>query len=242
MRIALEPVSSRTTIQEGVYQQLRNALMAGNFDPGQTLTIASLAETFGTSNMPVREALRRLAAENALEVAPNGSARIPMVTRARLDDLCRARIAVEGLATELGVPHLTAKDIEKLETIAAEQHAIGRNSNVYELMAKNQQFHFTIYGASGSEVLLQLIETLWLRFGPYMRMLSASVEPLMRSGEIDPADPHLPIIDALKAGDVTRTRDAIVNDIRRTHEILRDYCPATEEEQRLKSPASGLRR
>jgi DNA-binding GntR family transcriptional regulator len=233
MRIALEPVSSRTTIQEGVYQQLRNALMAGNFDPGQTLTIASLAESFGTSNMPVREALRRLAAENALEVASNGSARIPMVTVARLDDLCLARVAVEGLAAEIGAPRLTQQEIAMLEAIAAEQHTIGRTSNIYQLMAKNQQFHFIIYRASGSEVLLQLIETLWLRFGPYMRMLSASVEPLMRSGEIDPADPHMAIIAALRAGDFAATREAVVNDIRRTHEILRDYCPAAENEPRL---------
>jgi DNA-binding GntR family transcriptional regulator len=240
MRIDLEPVSSRTTIQEGVYQQLRNALMAGNFDPGQTLTIASLAESFGTSNMPVREALRRLAAENALEVASNGSARIPMVTVARLDDLCLARVAVEGLAAELGAPRLTSRDFETLETIAAEQHAIGRTSNIYQLMAKNQQFHFLIYRASGSEVLLQLIETLWLRFGPYMRMLSTSVEPLMRSGEIDPADPHLAIIAALKAGDFAATREAVVNDIRRTHDILRDYCPATEDS--IKSPKGAARR
>ncbi|MET0747696.1 MAG: GntR family transcriptional regulator [Rhizobium sp.] len=229
MHIALAPVSSRTTIQEGVYQQLRNALMAGSFDPGQTLTIASLAESFGTSNMPVREALRRLAAENALEVASNGSARIPMVTVARLDDLCLARVAVEGLAAELGAPRLTPADIATLETIAAEQHSIGRTSNIYELMAKNQQFHFIIYRASGSEVLLQLIETLWLRFGPYMRMLSASVEPLMRSGELDPADPHLAIIAALKAGDFVASRDAVITDIRRTHEILRDYCPGAED-------------
>jgi DNA-binding GntR family transcriptional regulator len=229
MRIALEPVSSRTTIQEGVYRQLRDALMAGNFDPGQTLTIASLAETFGTSNMPVREALRRLAAENALEVAPNGSARIPIVTLARLDDLCRARIAVEGLAAELGMPRMTATDIATLDRVAAEQQAIGRSSNVYELMARNQEFHFTIYRASGSEVLLQLIETLWLRFGPYMRMLSASVEPLMRKGEVDPAATHVPIIAALKAGDFTAARDGVVADIRRTHEILRDYCPVEEE-------------
>ena len=230
MRITLGPVSSRTTIQEAVYQQLRNALMAGSFDPGQVLTIASLAETFGTSNMPVREALRRLAAENALEVASNGSARIPVVTRARLDDLARARIAVEGLATELGAPHLTAADIVRLETIASEQSAIGRSSNVYELMEKNQRFHFTIYSASGSEVLLQLIETLWLRFGPYMRLLSASVEPLMRSGELDPADPHIAIIDALKAQDFTAAREAVASDIRRTHEILRNYCLDSGEE------------
>ena len=101
------PVSSRTTIQDGVYQQLRQALMNGQFNPAQSLTIAGLAETFGTSNMPVREALRRLAAENALEIASNGSARVPVVTAARLDDLCRARIAVEALATELGAPRLT---------------------------------------------------------------------------------------------------------------------------------------
>jgi DNA-binding GntR family transcriptional regulator len=55
MGMEFEPVSSRVTVQDGVYQQLRHALMIGRFDPAQTLTIASLAEAFGTSNMPVRE-------------------------------------------------------------------------------------------------------------------------------------------------------------------------------------------
>ncbi|TIX54354.1 MAG: GntR family transcriptional regulator, partial [Mesorhizobium sp.] len=89
MALGFEPVSGRVTVQDGVYQQLRHALMVGSFDPAQVLTIASLAEAFGTSNMPVREALRRLAAENALEISQNGSACVPIVTRARLDDLCR---------------------------------------------------------------------------------------------------------------------------------------------------------
>jgi DNA-binding GntR family transcriptional regulator len=242
VRVGLEPVSSRTTIQESVYRQLRDALMAGNFDPGQTLTSASLAESFGTSNMPVREALRRLAAENALEIAPSGSARIPVVTRERLEDLCRARIAVEGLATELGAPQVTPADIRTLEEIAFEQETIARGNNVYELMAKNQQFHFTIYRASGSEVLLQLIESLWLRFGPYTRMLSASVESRMRSGEIDPADRHRLIIDALKAGDFVAAREAVVDDIRHAHEILRDYCPASEEGSKMPASASSFPR
>src|SRR5271155_5767889 len=105
--LGLEPILSRLTIQDSVHQQLRHALMIGRFDPGQVMTIASLADSFGTSHMPVREALRRLAAENALEIAPNGSARVPFVTRGRLDDLCRARIAVEGLATELGAGQIT---------------------------------------------------------------------------------------------------------------------------------------
>lgn len=223
--LGFEPVSSRTTVQDGVYQQLRQALMVGSFDPGQTLTIAALAEAFGTSNMPVREALRRLAAENALEISQNGSACVPVVTRARLDDLCQARVAVEGLAAELGAPRLTPADVASLERITTEQQAIGRNDSIYDLIAKNQQFHFTIYRASGSDVLFQLIETLWLRFGPYMRLLSNHVEPLMRAGTMEPSGRHLAITTALRDGDFLRARDEVVTDIRTTQETLRPLCP-----------------
>lgn len=222
--LGLEPVASRVTVQDGIYQQLRHALMIGRFDPLQALTIASLAETFGTSNMPVREALRRLAAENALEIASNGSARVPPVTLARLDDLCRARVAVEGLATELGALNLTAADIATLEQIVAEQRDIGRNQSTYDLISKNQHFHFIIYRASGSDVLFQLIETLWLRFGPYMRLLSHHVAPSMKAGAMDPSGRHQAVIAALKDRDVVRARDEIVADIRTTQETLRGIC------------------
>jgi DNA-binding GntR family transcriptional regulator len=217
------------TVQDGVYQQLRHALMVGSFDPAQVLTIASLAEAFGTSNMPVREALRRLAAENALEISQNGSACVPVVTRARLDDLCRARVAVEGLAAELGAPCLTASDIATMQQITADQQAIGRNGSIYELIAKNQQFHFTIYRASGSDVLFQLIETLWLRFGPYMRLLSNHVAPLMRAGTMEPSGRHTAIIAALKDRDFPRAREELVADIRSTQETLRAICPDVPE-------------
>jgi len=60
------PLTARRTIQEVVYQRLSYALMTGQFDPGATLTISYLSELFGTSHKPVREALRRLTAENAL--------------------------------------------------------------------------------------------------------------------------------------------------------------------------------
>ncbi|RUV72977.1 MAG: GntR family transcriptional regulator [Mesorhizobium sp.] len=229
MALGFEPVSGRVTVQDGVYQQLRHALMVGSFDPAQVLTIASLAEAFGTSNMPVREALRRLAAENALEISQNGSACVPVVTRARLDDLCRARVAVEGLAAELGAPRLTTSDIATLQQITADQQAIGRNGSIYELIAKNQQFHFTIYRASGSDVLFQLIETLWLRFGPYMRLLSNHVAPLMRAGTMEPSGRHTAIIAALKDRDFPRAREEVVADIRSTQETLRAICPDVPE-------------
>ena len=60
------PVSGRVTVQDAVYLQLREALLIGRFDPGQVLTIASLSQTFDTSHMPVREALRSYQAPNSI--------------------------------------------------------------------------------------------------------------------------------------------------------------------------------
>lgn len=216
------PVSGRVTVQDAVYLQLREALLLGRFDPGQVLTIASLSQTFDTSHMPVREALRRLAAENALEVARNGSARVPPVSVARLDDLCRARATVEGLATELAVNAITSEEIEALEANIAAHEACAGAEQVYEMLDKNREFHYLIYRASRSEVLVQLIDTLWLRYGPYMRMLSAYVKPRMK----DKSDKaytrnHRRIIAAMRARDAGRAREAMVADIRDTQDLLR---------------------
>ena len=94
----LKPVSSRMTVQDVIYGQLREALMSGRFQPSQTLTIAMLSDTFRTSHMPVREALRRLVAENALTITTAGSARVPTVSLVALDDLFLTRVALETLA------------------------------------------------------------------------------------------------------------------------------------------------
>ncbi len=219
------PVSRRVTIQDGVYQQLRHALMVGRFDPGQTLTIASLADSFGTSHMPVREALRRLAAENALEIAPNGSARVPAISKVRLDDLCRARIAIEGLAAELAVPNTGDADVNALEDLVKAHETSSHEESIYTMLVKNQEFHFTLYQRSGSEVLLQLAESLWLRFGPYMRMLTRHLEPTLRSREGETyTRHHHDAIAALRRRDGAGVRQAISEDIKSTQTLLRPLC------------------
>ena len=221
----LEQVTSRATIQDLVYRQLRNALINGDFDPGQTLTISSLAGQFGTSHMPVREALRRLAAEMALEVARNGSARVPVVSRARLDDLCRARMAVEGLAAELGARFITDEGRARLVEIENQHTAAAQVGNVYQMLLANRDFHFAIYRASGSDVLVQLIDTLWLRFGPFMRMLSTHVKPLVERGPHEPyIKQHLAILAALENRDEASTRQALEQDINTTWDMLKDLC------------------
>src|ERR1700733_7046204 len=88
----------RETVQDRVYAALRDKLMRGGFEPGQKLKIAELAQAFGTSAMPVREALNRLVAERAIESLRNRSVRVPALSQDCLQDLMEARYAVEGLA------------------------------------------------------------------------------------------------------------------------------------------------
>ncbi|MBP1849578.1 GntR family transcriptional regulator [Rhizobium halophytocola] len=223
----LSKVSSRVTVQDGVYEQLRHALMWGQFEPDQVTTIASLAAEFGTSHMPVREALRRLAAEKGLEIGRSGSARVPAVSRERLDDLCRARKALEGLATELAAERLSDEEIEHCLKLAREHQALGIDGQVYEMLRKNQEFHFAIYEKSGSEVLPQMIETLWLRFGPYMRMLSDLVKQQIDAGTIHPYSTyHYEMIDSFRKGDGKTAAALMVKDIEATQALLQDMCPA----------------
>ena len=223
----LSKVSSRVTVQDGVYEQLRHALMWGQFEPEQVTTISSLAAEFGTSHMPVREALRRLAAEKGLEISRSGSARVPAVSRERLDDLCRARKAIEGLATKLAATRMTAEDIALCLRLAKEHETLGKQGQVYDMLRKNQEFHFAIYERSGSEVLPQMIETLWLRLGPYMRILSDLVVRQINEGTIHPYSTyHYEMIQAFKAGEAERAGELMVKDIDSTQVLLQEMCPA----------------
>ena len=123
----------RETVQERVYASLRNQLMRGGFAPGQKLKIAELAAAFGTSAMPVRDALNRLVAERAVESMPNRSVRVPALSKDSLQDLKETRFAVEGLAVERAAAHMN------VETLATLRQLIEAHQGTIELMSEPGQ-------------------------------------------------------------------------------------------------------
>lgn len=224
---ALRPIAARVTVADGVYHNLRQALILGRFDPGQVLTIAALADTFQTSHMPVREALRRLGAEGAVEIRSNGSAHVPDVALEALEDISRARLALEGLATELAAARISETSLNAVEELAARHSATSQQRDVYEMLERNRDFHFAIYTAANSPVLINLIESLWLRYGPFMRLLSQQMAPQLENGTLEPfQQTHREIVDALRARDAARARKAICRDIEGTKELLAKICAA----------------
>ncbi|MBI1776258.1 MAG: GntR family transcriptional regulator [Proteobacteria bacterium] len=206
----------RDTVQRRVHAVLRDRLMSGAFEPGQVLKVAELAKAFGTSAMPVREALSRLVAERALESLPNRSARVPNLSPTRLRDLRNVRRAIEGMATALAVPRATADDLDTLGSILEAERDADAKDRIEASVQKNWQFHFTIYGLSGSAVLLPIIDSLWLQFGPYLRRAAMLFDN--RTGEATAY--HQKILAAMARGDATAARDGVEADIGRSFDLL----------------------
>ena len=119
--LPLRPVP-RETVQDHVYRQLKELILNGGIEPGRTVTIQSLADAFGVSAMPVREALHRLVAEKALTVVAGRSVGIPPLNIDRLEDLTRARIEIE-VATEWAARVISAADLAKLDDLIATMEA-----------------------------------------------------------------------------------------------------------------------
>lgn len=156
-----------TTLQERVYLELREALSQGRLTAGESMTIRALASALGTSEMPVREALKRLLAERVLIQAPNRTFRIMPMTPSRLHELTRIRVMVEGMAARLAAAGSPALVAELTALNNGMQAALARGDGAATLKA-NQEFHFAVYRAANSPQLLEIIELLWLRAGPYL--------------------------------------------------------------------------
>ncbi len=235
---ALPPVPARITVADTVYRHLREALILGRFDPAQALTIGGLAASFQTSHMPVREALRRLAAEGALEVRANGSARVPHVTHHALHDIARARVALECLAAELAAAQMSDAELRALDTLENAHRCSAASGDVTRMLEANRSFHFAVYAAARSPVLLNLIESLWLRYGPFMRALSLYMAPRMAQGTHEPfVQGHHEIVAALRAADGAAVRVAVQRDIEGTRDLLESLL---HQRERGEAPTIGL--
>lgn len=218
--IEMLPQVARQTVQDQVFEELRRCLIHGVFDAGEVLRIRDLAASMSVSTMPVREALGRLIAEHALELMPNRSVRVPLISRDRLDDLARARALIEGELAVTAMANLGKDDIAALEADTARYDALteGRIRTAGEAARLNHAFHFRIYRAAKSPVLIPIVESLWMQSGPYVRAAARVFDP--RAGG-SPTNHHRSLIIALKAGDAEAVRASLVADINRAFELIR---------------------
>ena len=216
-RLGLERVAP-TSLRETAYRNLCEAFNTGRFAPGDTLTLQELADQLGISMTPVREAVRRLVAEGALIDTPSRTLAVPTFDRQRMADLKSARLALETLMLERSMARATPEWIVALEATLRAPDAAGRTGPD---LRQNHAFHFTLYRQAGSDVLLPMVQALWLQYGTYLHLIMKHPD----AARIADHRYHHAIIDALRRGDRDGARAALALDIERSFRVL---APASD--------------
>lgn len=223
-------VASRSAVRERVTEALREALITGRIQPGRPVTLRGLAEALGTSPMPVREAIRGLAAEKALDVSPAGRVVVPRMSEQRFAEILDARALLEPRAASLALPRLTKDVHRELRQIDDAIDDSLESGDVERYMRLNHAFHFGIYRHSRSDVFLPLIESVWLRFGPFMRMIYGRV------GTAGLVDHHKAALSAIAAGDGEALAEAVRLDVREGMSLIGE---ALKADAAFASPSTG---
>jgi DNA-binding GntR family transcriptional regulator len=215
LKLPLRPVG-RETVQDRVYHQIRELILNGDIEPGQTITIQNLSAAFQVSAMPVREALRRLVAEQALTVVSGRSVGIPALTRDRLADLRRVRREVEPLAAAWAAQHMGPAALRRIGILIDRMQVAADQQDGRHFVPANHDFHFTIYRSAESPALLSIIESLWLQIGPYFHVLRASDNWHSANSA------HRMIVEALRRRDGREAAAALYRDIEEAAEALEE--------------------
>jgi DNA-binding GntR family transcriptional regulator len=193
-----------------IYRELKSAIMSGIYPEGRQLTVKEIVERTTTSAMPVREAIRRLVAENGLETRPNGTVAVPQRSMRERAIVHASRIHHETLAVCLAARAATTADIQDLRRINGE----------YEEAIEIKDWALALYALSGSGILLSLIESLWLANGPYV---ANYVHTLIEGSWGDErAKHHRAILDALARGNGDAAGAALRADISAIEELEKE--------------------
>lgn len=206
----------RKSLAEQIYETLRSNLMDGEFRPGERLTIASLAEQFGTSITPVREAISRLASEQILEVKAATSVIVPNLTTRDLREIVLIRKDLEGLAARRFAEIGTTEMIAELEELN-EAFIQAASRDPKEAARKNRDFHFRILRFAELPYVEAICENMWVLMGPFLRVFHEEI-PVRRltAGNHQ----HFNFLSAVKAGDLDAAQTAMRTDIGWSDELI----------------------
>lgn len=209
----MQPLRKKS-LQQVVYDRLCKLILEGGIQPGQSVTVASLADALDVSPMPVREALTRLMTVGALTTVSGRSMGVPHLTLDYLTDIRNVRVESESLALKWAIERSDPEFLEKLNEAFEELKVAAANNDTAQFVQANHTFHFIIYKHANSPILLDIIKNLWLKVAPHFHLLNARGH-LKIANEL-----HAEIIEAIAAKDVETAVQALEVDLDRAYKRL----------------------
>ncbi|WGX96016.1 GntR family transcriptional regulator [Nocardioides sp. L-11A] len=187
------------SLSDWVHHQLSQLILNGEIEPGQPLREVAIAEQFGTSRVPVREAIHRLAEQGWAERVPGAGVRVRVPTAKDINDLFDVRLPLELEAVRLAVARISLANSEPIRDLIATAHRCADSGDESGLSDANRLFHTALAGLSDNQLLSDLLGTLELRA---QWMLRSALHEDPRQGIAE----HEEILEAVLAHDTARAK------------------------------------
>ncbi|MFC4585330.1 GntR family transcriptional regulator [Sphaerisporangium corydalis] len=189
---------------------LREAILSGEIAPGERIRQEDVAERFGASRLPVREALRMIEAEGLIDSQTHKGAWVPRLSGHEVDVIYQMRERLEPLALAESLPHLTEDDLRRLEAI---QERIEAGDGIGEFLALDREFHLLTYSGCPIDQLSSMVVRLWNSTQHYRRAFMHLTGPGRRW--VINAE-HRLLLDAIARRDAVDAERHLGGHIRRT--------------------------
>ncbi len=217
----MDEVSGRRTVQgQRIADALREQILDGDREPGSRLGQELLADEFGASRMPVREALRSLEAEGLVTVKAHSGAWVSGLDPQEFEECYKLREVVEPMVIAESIPNLTAAQIDQAELLANGIEQTGGARGLRRFMRLDREFHLLTYAGVSYPFLTELVTRLWNTTQPYRREL---VRQMPGHAFNSTCAEHALIVDAMRRRDTVAASSLVHLHIHRTRLALTNY-------------------
>lgn len=202
-------VDKGDTLANVLRRHIADDILDGTRAPGARLDERSLAEGFGVSRTPIREALQQLVSAGLAKSKPRSGTVVQGIEPERVSSLCEASILLESLCARLATTRITAIELGRLKKIHAAGQTCHEEDDVDGYALENRRFHSTIIAATQNQDLVDTVQFCRLRIAPYQRTPFKS-SAIREASQVE----HKKIIDALESGDSDFAERAIAEHLK----------------------------
>ncbi len=199
-----------------VYENLRDQILFGELAPGQAVTIQGLTAQLDAGMTPVREAIRRLTSDGALNMMGNRRVIVPELTENGVEELEFMRKSLEPQLAGRAAQNINSQDLEALKALDDDLNGAIEMGDIGAYLTLNYRFHAMVYRIARAPIMAATVDRLWLQFGPSLRVVCG------RYGTLNLPDKHADLLDALSNEDVEAAENAMLGDVHQGMNQIRE--------------------
>lgn len=214
----MKRVSECNTKANDVYESLRDAIISGELAPGTRLVIRKIALQLGVSDIPVREALKRLEVEGLVVFKPYAGATVSVPLLRELEEIMEIRGELESFAAASSVDNLTEEDVEELETLLKEMEKCADEGRFWDYSKADRQFHRVLCRRCSNETLIRMLMDLWSqseRARAIFNIMTVSIQASLAE--------HKEMLEAVRLKDAERLRKVVMKQRERVKISLENF-------------------